>query len=314
MLSKAKLFLPFFILSLLLIPIAIGKDLHNPISITKDEDFVTLGFQGSGTKENPYIIENLRIEAGPGRVSCVEVETTTSYFVIKDCELFSSYLGVSVRDVAAGTATIEDNVITGTTGDGGGITINADGVAVVKNTCTNFVEGIHTNFAENCYILYNIVRENEYHGVSLRYSNGNLVAHNIVEGNGAHGIMIIRGSGGNTLFNNTFINNSELESYEWDDVYSFVVTSQAVDTAQSNNWYDEALMMGNKWSDYSGEGEYSIDGEGHAVDKYPMQLQESSSDISDEESDVSVGIPGYPLNALILGVILLGIFIRQVNR
>jgi parallel beta-helix repeat protein len=309
-----RLVLISILFSLLLVPIAQGKELRDPISITSDEDFVTLGFPGVGTRDNPYRIEDLRIEAGPGRVSCIAVEGTTAYFLIKNCELYSSYLGVSVMDVAPDTATIEGNIITGTTGDGGGITLSADGVTVLRNTCTNFVEGIHTNFAEDCYILYNNFSQNEYHGVSLRYSNGNLVAHNIIEGNQAHGVIIIRGSGNNILFNNTFIDNSVIESYDWDDVYSFTVTSQGVDTAQSNKWYDEVVMMGNRWSDYSGEGEYAIDGEGRAVDKYPMQLTQDAPEAPEEPEESSGGIPGYPFEAIILGLAIFGLIIKLVNR
>ena len=169
---SSKLVQISILLAFLVIPIAHGKDLRDPISITSDESFSSLGFTGSGTQTDPYIIKDLRIEAGPGRVICIEVENTTAYFVIKECELYSSYIGISVKDVASGTATIEGNMITGTSEDGGGITLTADGVTVIKNTCTNFVEGIHTNFADNCYILYNYFIDNEYHGVSLRYSNG----------------------------------------------------------------------------------------------------------------------------------------------
>jgi parallel beta-helix repeat protein len=297
-----------FVFLILFTPIVSGKEVHDPISITSDEDFITLGFPGSGTKSDPYRIENIRIEAGSDSEICIDVKNTTAYFEIRSCELVSSYLGISIRDTAPGTVLIESNVIKGTEGDGGGISLGADGILVINNMCTNFVEGLHTNYADDCIIVYNNLSSNRYHGVSLRYSSHNLVAHNLIKGNEGYGVLIIRSSYYNNVYNNTFIDNSMLSTYDWDDIYSFNVVSQGRDERSSNNWYDEVLRIGNKWSDYSGEGEYLIDGEGGAVDQYPSMIVDVKKDGSSEDSQEGINrIPGFSVEVLALGVLIYGL-------
>ena len=56
---------------------------HEPISITSDEDFITLGFAGNGTAEDPYIIEGYNITTSTG---CgIFITETTKFFIISNC-------------------------------------------------------------------------------------------------------------------------------------------------------------------------------------------------------------------------------------
>ena len=102
-------------------------------------------------------------------------------------------MGCWWREQLPTRVTIENNVITGKTGDGGGISLECDSVKVINNTCSGFVAGIHTNYCDGCEILGNNFSCNAYHGLNLRYSSDNILAHNIVTGNGAHGVFIIPG-------------------------------------------------------------------------------------------------------------------------
>ena len=72
-------------------------------------------------------------------------------------------------------------------------------------------------------------------------------------------------------------------------------------------------MMGNRWADYSGEGEYAIDGDGEAMDKYPMQLSQDVPKEPEEPIESRSGISGYPIEAIVLGLVLLGIIIKQAD-
>ena len=58
---------------------------HAPISITSNADFESQGWPGSGSIDDPFVIEGLfiRIEEG----SCISVYKTDAYFVIRDCIL-----------------------------------------------------------------------------------------------------------------------------------------------------------------------------------------------------------------------------------
>jgi len=275
-----------------------------PIYITSDSGFISGGFPGSGTQEDPYRIEGLRITTDAVRRNGVEVRNTRAHFIVRDCEITAAYIGILVEGAAPRTATITGNVITGSTHEGGGIVLGADGVTVTNNTCTGFVDGLHTNYADGCTITYNNFSYNGYHGLSLRYSHDNLVAHNTIQGNGAHGVFIIRDSTGNRVLNNTLRGNSQMESYDWDDIYIFTVGSQGLDEGRSNQWSDDLTRTGNRWSDYTGQGEYRIDGSANAVDRHPAEAETlaPAQDNQDQERGGGV-IPGFTVGALALGVL-----------
>ena len=286
-------------------PVAAKTD-HSPIYITADSGFASGGFPGSGTQEDPYVIENLQITTNTLRRNGVEIRNTRAHFIVRGCEITAAYIGILVEDTAPGTASITGNVIKAVSHEGGGIVLGSDGVTVTNNTCTGFVEGIHTNYADDCAITLNNFSYNSYHGVSLRYSHDNLVAHNTILGNGAHGVFIIRDSTGNRVINNTFSGNSQMETYDWDDIYHFTVGSQGLDEGRGNHWSDEETLRGNSWSDYGGEGEYAIDGSAHAVDRHPAKApaltpaQEHSETEQDTSGD---GVPGFTGGAVALGAL-----------
>lgn len=234
--------------------------------------------------------------------------------MIRSCAINASYIGILVENVSPGTTSITGNVITGIADDGGGIVLGADGVTVTNNTCTGFIDGVHTNYADGCTFTYNNFSNNAYHGISLRNSNDNYVAHNTINGNGAHGVFIIRSSTGNTVTNNTISGNSRIESYDWDDIYHFTVKSQGLDEGQGNHWYDEATHMGNRWSDYAGKGEYTIDGSAKAVDMYPASVGSVPITPTEPSGNTGAGgIPWFGAQDIMLSVVV-GILVMWLSR
>ena len=278
---------------------------RQPILIASDNDFLSNQFPGTGTKENPYIIENYKITSTGSMTNAIEVRDTSKYFIIWNCQITASYIGILVENVSPGTASVINNTITASTSDGGGIVLGADGVLVSNNTCTNFIDGIHTNYASDCIIRDNNFSKNHYHGISLRYSDNNVATHNTITNNGAYAVLIIRESASNKIFNNTIIDNAKIESYDWDSIYNFVVEQQALDAGSNNVWYDAENKRGNAWSDYSGTGEYTIDGSAHAVDKYPRKGQSTSpgTEHPQESVDTQTGVPGFMAESIMIGVI-----------
>ncbi len=67
-------------------------------------------------------------------------------------------------------------------------------------------------------------------------------------------------------------------------------TQNAQDDGEANTWYEDILQIGNYWSDYSGEGPYTIPGSAGSVDLYPTALE----DAPDWEDIVTIddGQPG----------------------
>ncbi len=274
---------------------------HDPIVINSDAGFVSGGFPGSGTVDDPYRIEGLHIVTDALHRNGVEVRDTSAYFVVKGCVIEADYMGVNVGFTAPGTCSILDNVISGRTGDGGGINLSADGVVVVNNTCSGFVIGVHTNYADGCVFQLNNFSYNAYHGLNIRFSDNCLITGNTVVGNGGHGIFIIRDSTGNRVYNNTVAGNGGIGTYEWDDIYSYTIASQGCDEGRDNIWYDEETQTGNKWSDYSGSGDYLLDGSAGAVDKFPVAVE---APVVSPPEEPSGGIPGFGVCSIVLGLVL----------
>jgi nitrous oxidase accessory protein NosD len=95
----------------------------------------------------------------------IEITNTHVNFVLKECEIRADYVGTHIHNVSPGTATLEDNVLIGNNMDGGGIVLGANGVLVKGNKCTGFVDGIHTNYADECVFVGNYLSGNKYHGI-----------------------------------------------------------------------------------------------------------------------------------------------------
>jgi parallel beta-helix repeat protein len=299
--------LPLAALFFLMVPPVEALVDHGAIVVEGDSGLVSGGFPGSGTRDDPYRIEGFHVVTDSLHRNGVEVRNTEAYFVVRGCLIEADYIGVLVEGAAPGTAMIVDNVVMGRAHEGGGISLSSDRVVVVNNTCSGFVVGVHTNYADGCVFQYNNFSYNTYHGLNIRYSDDCLITCNTVMGNGGHGIFIIRDSKGNRIYNNTVAGNGYIGSYEWDDIYSYDVSSQGCDEGAGNIWYDEESKTGNRWSDYTGIGEYLIDGSAGSVDKYPVSVEAPTGNPPKETGG---GVPAFSVLSVVLGVLLLVIYRR----
>jgi parallel beta-helix repeat protein len=158
----------------------------------------------------------------------------------------------------------------------------SDSSIIANNTCTDAWVGIHVGYANSSTVANNIC-SNNYHGIYfyssnfsiavnntcarndksgifLRYSGNNSIVWNLLYENTDYGIVLSEGSDNNLIHHNSFISNGLNKSQ-----------SQACDNGTHNQWYDDTVFFleGNFWSDYSGTGNYPIDGTAGAVDPYP---------------------------------------------
>lgn len=101
----------YFILGPLLTPL--HKKVKNTILIDSDEDFISLGFPGTGTPEDPFIIENQVLGINESLIKewyiGLEVINTSSYFVVRDCTFFGGMRSISLKNIKEGTARIVNN-------------------------------------------------------------------------------------------------------------------------------------------------------------------------------------------------------------
>ncbi len=245
---------------------------HPPILITSDGVFSGYSFTGNGTSDKPYIIEGYNITAVGSLTFGIEIRNTYSHFIIRDCIIYTEFMGIGLSYIQAGTSKISHNILISTTNDGSGIALrHMNNSTVERNTCNGFIQGIHIDDVYGCRIHSNIIINSEYQGINIRYSDSNIITNNIITNTNQHGIAIVGTSINNTIHHNRLENNAWADSYDIDGGPSQgPPNSQAYDEGSNNIWYDEESQEGNFWSDYFGIGPYSIDGPTGAVDLYPF--------------------------------------------
>jgi len=155
---------------------------RGPILIIGDDNFTPANgvVGGSGTEDDPYIIENWVIDASKNHG--IHIQNTTRYFVIRNVVVEnggSSYDGIYLENVRNGRVA---NVI-----------------------CNKNRFGIHLHDSDNNVLTNNTV-ENNWIGIYLSYSDNNTLESNIVENNKGPGISL-HSSSHNTLSGNTARNN-----------------------------------------------------------------------------------------------------------
>ncbi|MHA1198401.1 MAG: right-handed parallel beta-helix repeat-containing protein [Candidatus Heimdallarchaeaceae archaeon] len=253
------------------------------IEVFSDNDFITLGFPGSGTVENPYLIENYDIVSSDINNEGVYVQNTTKHFVIQNCEITNSFYGILVEDIAPDTCQILNNRLYENKHDGAALK-NSSGVIIAGNLfedgivaagmaldhCSNVLfanntirnhhsSGLLVYSSSDINITRNIIKNSKYKGISIINTSNCTIYKNQFELNDEHGIDFVQNCINNIIYHNNFIDN-------------FLVGGicQARDSDGMNTWYNSLIQEGNYWSDYSGTGNYTIEGEEGCCDLYPL--------------------------------------------
>jgi parallel beta-helix repeat protein len=161
---------------------------------------------GSGTHSDPYIIENLEIDA-ENNGSCIVIEDSNVYFKIQNCTLFGGRTshpfdkGVELINVTKGELTF----IQSFTNYHGILLIECHNIFVAENKVTNNLVGIELYGGANNTLLQNNASHNSVAGISLGYSYKNNISDNILSNNyRGFSINVVHM---NTISNNNIINN-----------------------------------------------------------------------------------------------------------
>ncbi len=143
---------------------------------------------GNGTIDNPYVIENVTINAndiGSG----IHIENSIDYFEIRNCT-------ITRAPSPDGHAGIQfDYVNNGT---------------IFNNNLTDNYVGIHISNSNNNTILENLLIYNRGQGIILDFnSKFNLIQDNTGIRNTYYGLLLNSQSNNNTILGNTFNNNTK---------------------------------------------------------------------------------------------------------
>jgi len=220
---------------------------------------------GNGTVNDPYIIENFEIDAG-GINSSIWIENVHDYLVIKNCFLNNSATGPFDSGIRLENC---DNInITGCN-----ITSNSYGIYLFSsdniNISNNFIfnnnkHGIWFSYSDNNKVINNSIWTNNETGIDLGISSFNIITKNEISVNSQYGINVETISINNSIYQNSFVNNS---------------MGDAIDDGTQNSW--DNGILGNYWENYSiiypdasNDGliwnvSYEINGSAGALDRYP---------------------------------------------
>ncbi len=155
--------------------------LYESLLIISDQDFVDNGFNGSGTEEAPYLIENYQIVV-PHLDYALQIKLTTKHFIVQNCFFEARQNGLFISNTAQGTAQVINNTF-------------------VK--CSEY--GLFVDYSPSCKIINNTCTDNDI-GIQLVASGSSNITLNSCENNSRYGISISI-STYTTISNNTLIND-----------------------------------------------------------------------------------------------------------
>ncbi|MFX1569614.1 MAG: nitrous oxide reductase family maturation protein NosD [Promethearchaeota archaeon] len=162
---------------------------------------------GSGTWNDPYIIENITIDAGFSG-DCIGIENSNVFFIIRNCTLINAgylntggiYLyrvnnGALIDNIISfnyfiGIALFQSNNITIQENTGNfngywGIFLNdSHNNILIGNTFNNNYEGIYLLYCSNNTIIDNTANSNEDDGIDIDYCCYTNISKNTMNGNG----------------------------------------------------------------------------------------------------------------------------------
>ena len=240
---------------------------HDPIYIHGNEEFTSENgvTGGSGTSNDPYIIENWEIETSS--MDGITIRNTSVYFTILNCYIHDGSInndGIVFINVTNGV--IEDTIITE---NRNGVMFRTqyigkenseNNIIRYNNITSNTNDGINFEHTGWDHHSYNIITHNNLSGNNrgiymIMSANNQIVSNNIIS-NDEVGIMLDMCEGGgdfNKIHHNNFVNNGVNQAFERG--------------GPTNTWDDGYPSGGNYWSDYNGTDD---DGDGIGDTPYPV--------------------------------------------
>lgn len=188
----------------------------DPINIDSNNDFLEYNFPGSGTVEDPYILENIHIYND--RKSLITINNTNAHFIIRNCILDGIRLnfggnGIQLDSVANGY--LVNNTITRTSQ--GVVLVNCQNFVIAGNRISNnshqaiiLVNSINSLISDNILIAqsYEYSSSSSDYGIEIHRSNWNTFLYNKMKKFRLHAVYIGDIDQDNTFLYNTFIGNN----------------------------------------------------------------------------------------------------------
>ena len=137
--------------------------LHQPIDVYGNSEFIELaemdGWEGDGTMNDPWIIENYAIDGGDYRY-CIKISTVSHYFIIQNCYLFNAsgektiHEGICAVNLNVDYCKVLNNTII--TKEGHGLGIYADYYTIKARSCYSTIQ--NNTKADKKDSVYNVLK------------------------------------------------------------------------------------------------------------------------------------------------------------
>ncbi|TFG17848.1 MAG: hypothetical protein EU531_01980 [Promethearchaeota archaeon] len=170
---------------------------------------------GSGTWNDPYIIENVTIN-GQNTNTCIEIKNSNAYFIIRNCTLYNSssdYQHAAIKLDHVNNGKVINNTCLYNYYSGIFL-LSSDNNSILENNAHYNEKGIHSFFSDNNTISGNIANNNEI-AISIYFSDIHYVRGNIAN-NCATGIYL-HAANANTLLDNVLNNHKIAISFNGDN-------------------------------------------------------------------------------------------------
>lgn len=180
---------------------ALAQTSHAPFNITGNDDFATMGWPGSGTEQDPYVIGDILIENDS---LCIYVTNTTAYFRIVDSVFRGTGSGRGIMFQNVTHATISNcsmeqlsqgidiwecnhsevvDCVFEDISDTAFSAFDVEHFNFTQNDMQNVAWGVSLGYSLNVSVTHNQMSDCEWAGISvLSDGNGSVIAHNEVIG------------------------------------------------------------------------------------------------------------------------------------
>jgi len=139
---------------------------HDPIVIWGDDDFDAYKFPGKGTENNPYRISEYNITTDS--YTGISIWNTKKYFIIENCYVNASEIGISIESVAPGSATVRNNICNSNKKIGI-LVYDSPQTTLANNICKFNGYGLVIDSSSSCLLTENIGKYNDV-GIIIFYS------------------------------------------------------------------------------------------------------------------------------------------------
>ncbi len=252
-------------------------DIDEAIQINGDTEFLSYAMEysllGNGTRNDPFIIQNLSIvEDG----ICIDIRNVELSFVIQGCELKSTsdYWGMAIYLRNCDSVRVEECRTEG--GISGIEVFECDGITIRKCFVGYTFFGINSSSSHYGFVQGNVIYNTSW-AIAAVCTNHTVFESNRIFHNDI-GLTSQFSLNCSVISCNITDNNQGvfLDSLcqEWTVCYNRFernIDGNSKDDGLSNQW-DNGYDLGNIWDDYSGVGVYIIPGTAESIDRYPQGL------------------------------------------